>query len=238
MVAPRARVVTFALRFQPHGIVGTLPETRSSLGYGVIMERTHVTRAKTTVSPPNALAAVWVSMAEHFLDSETRYHIPRTALVCLNAGLSCEQARQVWRKDVAPALGWNVLAVAGEWGAWERDWVLSVIEKTRREHWIRRITIHRALSWNVHSCWTAIEKSLLHLEHLDPALRESHAWALSALAGLYFDFGLRPEECIAPQQIAQMLVLYPEPFVSIMQTMILKGERESGHARVMEFLSS
>lgn len=46
---------------------------------------------------------VWVAMADHFLDTETRHELPRTALACLEAGLSAAEARDVWYYEVSRA---------------------------------------------------------------------------------------------------------------------------------------
>jgi hypothetical protein len=40
---------------------------------------------------------VWVAMADHFLDTETRHDIPLTAMRCIDAGMTFSEARRVWR---------------------------------------------------------------------------------------------------------------------------------------------
>jgi hypothetical protein len=51
-----------------------------------------------------------------------RQDLPLTALCCVEAGLSAAQARQVWQFEVSPAVGFNLLSVAGEWAYWDEDW--------------------------------------------------------------------------------------------------------------------
>jgi hypothetical protein len=56
---------------------------------------------------------VWLDMANHFLDTETRQAIPLTALCCLKAGLSVAAAREVWCFEVSPVVSCNLWNVAG-----------------------------------------------------------------------------------------------------------------------------
>ena len=64
---------------------------------------------------------VWVAMADHFLDTETRHDIPFAALRCVEAGLSSVEARSVWQHEVEPAVRFNVWDVAGEWACWDKE---------------------------------------------------------------------------------------------------------------------
>ena len=74
---------------------------------------------------------VWLAMADHFLDTETRHDIPLTALLCVEAGWSCERARDAWRHEVSPAVAFNLWSVAGEWAGWDREWLVARIERLR-----------------------------------------------------------------------------------------------------------
>ena len=84
-----------------------------------------------------ATIAIWVSMADHFLDTESRPDLPLTALSCVEAGLSAAEARAVWEHDVAPAVGLNLLSFAGEWAGWDHDWLVARIEQVRARWWNR-----------------------------------------------------------------------------------------------------
>ena len=48
--------------------------------------------------------AIWLDLAEHFLDTETRHLIPASAGLCVRAGLSIEAAGNIWRYEVTPAV--------------------------------------------------------------------------------------------------------------------------------------
>jgi hypothetical protein len=80
---------------------------------------------------------VWLAMADHFLDTETRHDIPLTAMRCVEAGLSVAEARDVWRYEVSPAVWPNGWSVAGEWDFWEREWLLGTIQEVRTQ-WTNR----------------------------------------------------------------------------------------------------
>lgn len=187
--------------------------------------------------PPEALVPVWIAMAEHFLDTENRYAIPTTALVCLDAGLTPKEASVVWSKQVAPTLGWNMLSVAGEWMGWDEAWLCREIVKTRRANWLAKLTIHRGFARLSRGAWLPIEKSMQHLVPLDPADRELHAQALSDLARHFYDFMIRPAELVTSSCVKTMKQLYPQPFMSIIKTNIFEDEGITGPIRVREAIA-
>lgn len=182
------------------------------------------------------LLPVWDAMAEHFLDTEVRHRFPHTALTCLDAGLSPLEARDVWRKDIAPTLAWNLLSVAGEWALWEEAWLIAQIAKTRRANWLIKLTSHRGFARLTKDMWLPIEKSMRVLEHLDQTERRAQVQALSYLTRVFIDFVNPMEPSPETKELVLMRQLYPEPFSSILQTAICSDERASGVARVREFL--
>lgn len=91
-----------------------------------------------------AMPDVWLALAEHFLDTETRHLLPWTANACVLAGLAPEQVRSLWYEDIAPAVAINLLSPAGEWAGWDRDWLFQRISerrargRTRWGRWLNR----------------------------------------------------------------------------------------------------
>jgi hypothetical protein len=71
----------------------------------------------------------WVSLAEHFLDTETRHELPSTALACVEAGFDVGAMKDALYGRVAPEVGSNLLSVAGEWAGWDDA---ALIEAIRR----------------------------------------------------------------------------------------------------------
>ncbi|HUS67663.1 MAG TPA: hypothetical protein VMZ28_24170 [Kofleriaceae bacterium] len=145
---------------------------------------------------------VWVAMADHFLDTETRQDIPLTAWRCVVAGLSVAEARWVWDCEVTPAVGFNLREIAGEWAMWPRDWLVGQIESSRLEQPPREQTKD--------GVWSAIERCIEALAVLpSPAAREETARDLHALARHWFDF-VPPVPDAAQRE--RLRALAPEPF--------------------------
>ena len=179
---------------------------------------------------------VWVAMAHHFLDTETRHELPWTALRCVEAGLSVHEARDVWRYEVSPAVAFNLFDVAGEWAGWDREWLVERIERLRRRwdnapgtlRWLRyRLRVHVA-----HGYWVAIERCLqVLLSWPDPEQRRQAAADLAWLGRHYFDFTRSDDTTIDPERTARLRALYPEPFRRAMQP-VTYGEGRAAHQRV------
>src|SRR5262245_32653384 len=142
--------------------------------------------------PPHV--EVWVAMAEHFLDTETRHDIPLTAMRCLEAGLSPDQAREVWCFEVSPAVAFNAWDVAGEWAAWDRQWLVQRIGELRKI-WSNQPgpiqwCLYRARVHFLHGVWVAIERCMEAIAEVSAERREPMSKDLSFLARHYFDFYL------------------------------------------------
>src|SRR5690606_20962485 len=129
------------------------------------------------------LVEVWLAMAEHFLDTETRQLIPLTALRCAEAELSPERARHVWQHEVSPALGHNLLDVAGEWAGWPEDWLVERIEGIRaRNGSLLGAAVGLVRPLLLRGVWDAIERCLAFLLDAPPSEREPLARALLFLS--------------------------------------------------------
>jgi len=111
--------------------------------------------------PSEQRIAVWMSMADHFLDTDTTDEVPATARLCVEAGLSIDEARAIWRYEVTPALYLNIWSVAGEWACWDRGALVQRIFHTRARlrgplgYLLYRIRVH----FN-HSVWLEIESCM------------------------------------------------------------------------------
>jgi hypothetical protein len=178
---------------------------------------------------------VWMAMAEHFLDTETRHDLPQTALTCVRAGLSIEEAHDVWCHEVCPAVGINRLNVAGEWAGWPEDWLVERIEEIRAT----RASLSRPLRWLCHQLdlvltfdWSAIERCMEVLLAAPVDDRAGLARDLGLLARVYFDFDRI--DCFAklkPVDRERIFSLYPKPFRTLLAP-VAWGEARSGDRRV------
>jgi hypothetical protein len=185
---------------------------------------------------------VWESMAEHFLDSETRQDIPITALRCVQAGLSTDQARHIWKYEVSPAVGLNLWCVAGEWGAWDRDWLVQTIVRIRNQ-WARRPALCRWLRYRLRidpagGVWVSIARCMDALRMVPSASgREQMAKDLTFLARHCFDFCPDDLASLEPAARQRIRSLYPEPFRRIIATALVSREFAVTDERVRAVLA-
>lgn len=175
---------------------------------------------------------VWKAMAEQFLDTESRQCIPSVALVCAEAGLSTEQARQIWDDEVAPALAFNLLCVAGEWAAWDPEWLVAHIERRRRPSaWSKFWSRFRPRL--LPGVWLAIERCLDALLALpSPQARRDLASDLGFLAAHYFDFCPRDLATLSVAQRARVSALYPAPLRDLLGPALVGSEAKLAEQRV------
>ena len=64
---------------------------------------------------------VWDVMSDVFLDTETRWGMPRIALVLAQSGYSAEELEAIWEQEIVPECGWNLLQAAGAWALFVVD---------------------------------------------------------------------------------------------------------------------
>jgi len=189
----------------------------------------------TTPQPPDAARrAVWIDFADHFLDTETRQELPWAALAAVEAGYSVEQARDVWVHEVWPAVGGNLLSVAGEWACWDEDWlvgrILEVLERRRPPRCTLSYLSHR-LGVHFHDAtWVAIEALMRALLAVEPPARRALAADLAALARHFFDFVPPDLGLHVPGRRAQLRRLYAEVFLPAFRPTVVRRAGESAAA--------
>jgi len=178
---------------------------------------------------------VWLSFAGHFLDTETRHDLPRSALTAVEAGFSVEEAREIWCFEVTPAVGANLWSVAGEWAGWNEDGLVSRVTAIarRRRHrpgflaYLRyRLTIHFG-----HSSWLAIADLMRALYAIDPASRPQLVADLVLLGECYFDF-LAPDLApLDPARRAALRHVFHATFLPALGRTVVAGVEEGAAAR-------
>ena len=184
---------------------------------------------------------VWKSMAEHFLDTETRHEIPQTALRCLEAELTITEARNVWCYEVSSVVAINLWNVAGEWAGWDEKWLISAIRRARKSRCnrpgpIQWLLYRFAVHFN-HGVWLAIERCMqVLLEAPSRAERDRLTDDLEVLARHWFDFAVGDPSAIDDPTRARLERLYPEPFFSIVKPATFFRERRLGDLLVRNFL--
>ena len=184
---------------------------------------------------------VWVAMADHFLDTETRQDIPRTALRCMEAGLSVTQARLIWQYEVSPAVGHNLWNVAGEWAGWDRDWLVARVQQSRESWWHRPGTArwlrYRLLVHFNHGVWVSIARCMgLLASAAVGAERQQLARDLGLLFAQCGDFCPHDSGQLDAEQLARLRALNAGPFLHIVRPALLRGEVASAKERLHKAL--
>ncbi|HYO93417.1 MAG TPA: hypothetical protein VER33_02845 [Polyangiaceae bacterium] len=197
----------------------------------------------THIAGHDGRVEVWESLAEHFLDTETRHRIPHSALCCLQAGLGIVEARDVWRYEVSPAVAFNLWCVAGEWAGWNRDSLVEEITRVR-SGWLNRTGAakwlrYRARVLSAHGVWLSIERCMGVLLGLgEPSERESLVSALTFVASHFFDLPSYAAAIAAAGGCSPLGCVHPEPFGHVFAPVILRDEILSGEARVRAALAN
>ncbi len=185
---------------------------------------------------------VWVAMADHFLDTETRHDIPLTAMRCVEVGLSVSGARKIWCYEVSRAVGFNAWGVAGEWAGWDRDWLIQRIERLRSRwdnapgtaRWLRyRFRVHL-----MHRIWIAIGRCMKVIQSFHkPGDQKQVSIELASLARHLFDFSPDDYGALRGEEAARLSELYPEPFWYALEPALAPGEAALAHRRVQTALA-
>jgi hypothetical protein len=75
-----------------------------------------------------------VALAELYLDTDVRDALPQLAQRVVSSGLPRHQVEQLWRREVTPAVHWNLKSAAGEWAGFDRRWLLAEVARRRGKH--------------------------------------------------------------------------------------------------------
>jgi hypothetical protein len=185
--------------------------------------------------------AIWMSMANHFLDTDTRADIPHTALQCVIGGLSIEEAHAIWLQEVSPVVSHNLWLVAGEWAYWEEEWLFPRIEKRARRRRIARQDSWRAKLRNwfrpdlIPSVWKSIECCMRVLAQAPLEQRAGLASDLGTLAQCYF---FDPLLSAAPDlaRLSRLCELR-DTVLAVLEPVTLAKERAETSARLARVLA-
>jgi hypothetical protein len=182
-----------------------------------------------------ARVPLWTALSDMFLDTETRWYIPRVALVLARSPYEDEQLTQIWRREAIPQWGGNLLAVAGEWG------MLDVDEKALVRHAestapFAGVVTRFLLGGPLEAEWQAIVALVRSLRAMQDADRERFTNVWTAFAHGYIELDLSAVMFIESHVKAlresgltrdELLATFEEPFRPAYRA-IVKG-RESIH---------
>jgi hypothetical protein len=72
-----------------------------------------------------------VALAELYLDTDVRDALPGVAQRIVGSGLPRQQVEQLWRREITPAVHWNLKSASGEWAGFDRRWLLAEVARRR-----------------------------------------------------------------------------------------------------------
>ena len=181
---------------------------------------------------------VWMSMAEHFLDTENRSEIPCTATLCVRSGYTIDEARDIWCYEVTPAVSFNLRVMpGGEWGCWDEEWLVKRVQARRRasrsrpgrlSRWLYRVRVD-----GNHGVWVAIERCMSTLLCVKPEERDELSRDLAELARRYFDSwspGTDDRTRWTPE--------LRDTLFHVLEPATLSGELEAARTRVEQAIST
>ena len=177
--------------------------------------------------------SVWNAMADQFLDTEARPDIPQVALRCLDAGYDVEQARDIWRHEVTPAVAFNLYDPVGEWAGWNEEWLVKRI-LDRRGHWDSRpgaagVLFYWLRAWMIDGVWRAIAACMRFLAAAPPERRQQLVDDLQLLADHRLD---NVPRAIPEERLAELAALERDVFEPVFRPALLPTERWSRDRRV------
>lgn len=77
---------------------------------------------------------LWIALSNFYLDNELEdYHYHLVASTCNEHGLSFDEAKNIDKTEVFPALYSNLLSVAGIWDGFDEDWLVEQCSINQRK---------------------------------------------------------------------------------------------------------
>jgi hypothetical protein len=95
----------------------------------------------------SAREAVWVALSDMYLDTDIELFIEPCAEALADSPFSREELARILFEEVHPALVFNLLSVAGEWGGFETTWLFERIRGQQAgwawRRWLARWLLRR-----------------------------------------------------------------------------------------------
>lgn len=67
--------------------------------------------------------AVWAALSDLFLDTDVELSYEHIARVCAESSFTLEELKEILENEVAPVCSKNLLSIAGEWAAFDEEWL-------------------------------------------------------------------------------------------------------------------
>jgi hypothetical protein len=162
-----------------------------------VTEKTACSEAELAARRP-----VWIALSELFLDTDVRIWYPGILRALAASPYTEEQLRAILDHEVAPVLESNLLAVAGEWAAFDEDWLVAEAAKRRgKRRWMPALV-------NLDEDWRALAMLLRTLRALPESERRKRLEGWDALLPLFLDRDPRHREAADGFTLAEWEALF------------------------------
>ncbi len=115
---------------------------------------------------------MWIALADLYLDTDVRLSYAYILRALFDSPYSIEELRAILDNEVAPVVEGNLLSVAGEWGAFDEEWLVSkAAARLGKKRWTPSLV-------DIGEDWDVLSGLLRRLRVLPPeeARRRLAAW--------------------------------------------------------------
>ena len=132
---------------------------------------------------------VWDAMSDLFLDTETRWAIPRVALVLTRSGYSEDELDAIWHREIVPECAPNLRQVAGAWALFVVDEEALAARAAGKKPLVERVAGVSAPDF-LDGQWRAIEDLSATLLALPPGERAARTAMWTVFIHAYLEASL------------------------------------------------
>jgi hypothetical protein len=106
---------------------------------------------------------IWISLSDLYLDTDVEPFIEPCAQLLAESAFSRDELARMLFEEVHPALVFNLLSVAGEWGSFDREWLCGRILR-QRSAWSPRVWLGRRLLRRIpRTLWPRLDEIIVRL---------------------------------------------------------------------------
>ena len=130
---------------------------------------------------------VWHAAADLFLDTETRWELPRIAGVLARSGYAESELERIFQCELVPECVWNLYSVAGAWAMMSLDEVRLARRAQSAPPVLSRVFMKLLTPDSLRAQWRAVLGLRGHLERAAESAHEAMVAVWIALAHGYLE---------------------------------------------------